>query len=65
MPRSFLCSPLVLLDDPGNRKEYDGQAGESHANVADAAVAADVAQWLDEIERQFGDMRPFPRTRKR
>ena len=34
------------------------------ANVADAGVAADVAQWLDEIERQFGDMRHFPRTRK-
>ena len=29
------------------------------------AVAVDVAQWLDEIERQYGDMRPFPRTRKR
>ena len=65
MPRSFSCGALVLVDGPGRRKEYDGQAGKSHANVADAAVAADVVQWLDEIERQYGDMRAFPRTRKR
>ena len=65
MPRSYSCGALVLAGGPGYRKEYDGQAGKSHANVADAAVAADVAQWVDEIARQFGDMRPFPRTRKR
>ena len=53
-----------LVDRPnrtGHRKLYDGAEGRTHFDIADFGVGSDpddedVAEWLDLIERRFGDM---------
>lgn len=60
-PQSF----RDLVDRPdraGFRKLYDGAKGRTHFDIADFAVGSDpddedVAEWLADIERRFGDIR--------
>jgi len=44
-------------------REYDGSIGRNHLSVVDAGVAADVADWLEQIEQShpLSDMRLFIR----